>query len=128
MNEAGTTLQLYVKASNGRPWHGHQQTWTAPGLALTTLGTVVKGPVPCHAVRDGDGRWRRLVGVGEHLGQAQDCMPRAYLVENDRGREVWVLGGQLGLWYAGQTMPMLWVEGGAGDLPGRVARALGLKR
>ncbi len=118
-------LSVYVKASNGRPCE-NGGTLDAPGLPLLHLGRVVRGPVPVFTVRDGTGRWRRVRGIYENLGAARRGMARAYLVENDRGREVWVVGGQLGLWFAGGPTPLLYVEVPGEDLPATTRKRLQL--
>ena len=121
------TLQFYVKASYERRWRDRPGTFSAAGLMLQTLGEVVSGPVSVKTCKDGEGRWRRVVGVCELFGAAQRCEAQAYRVRGDDGAErVYILGGQLGLLFGGKPTPMIWVEGGAGDLPAGVARDLGL--
>ena len=121
-------LSFYVKASVDRPWRGRRGTVTAPALALMDFGEVIAGPVAVHRVRNLAGHWQKVTGIFDYFGCAMTCAAMAYRVrDRNEAVNVYVVGGQLGVWWGGEVQPLLWIEEPEQDLPRVVQRNLGLR-
>lgn len=113
-----------VVPSIHRPWQGGG--FFSCDFFPETRFTELSARVEVRQLRDARGRWRRVRGVREILGEAAECAAQAFRCRDPAGHEGYIVVGEglgvmmYGVGDAGMGNPLIWVDD-VRDFPPAVA-------